>query len=245
MSVTEVMHIGYLKTNCWSKVQHLFGNQVVTKLALKRSRSEKDIRERPHPWLQVYIYATGHLAMDWDFWKHKVPYKLARKELDSLIEQNLFRDCVVEKIEIGLNHDEDLVEMINNRLKDKGIKYPLDTQFYVTYKNSPLAYSQPNSINVKPIRQINEIAITELGFKLAVLDLKEIHSYSKGEKDISKLLDDRDIILRIIREHIDHDRWFQLPEVKQVHGKTYPGSIRTYERRRSDTWSLVNDEEIR
>jgi hypothetical protein len=107
-----------------------------------------------------------------------------------------------------------------------------------------LAHGQPNSVDPKPIKQINEIAIKELGFKVAVLDLKEIHTYHKNERNINEVLDDREIIHKIIREHVDHERWFKLPEVRRVTERTYPGTISTYARRQSEKWSLVNTEEI-
>lgn len=244
------MSIGYLRTCCWSKVQYLFEGMPITKLHLKRTRYErgkKGVIDSPHPWLRLFLYGTATIEMDWDFFKHKVPYSIAIRDFTELQRKNdlFFEDFVIGRIEIAIE-DETLTAMINKAVKERNIlEFSSGTRFYVMYKNAPVAYSVMDGVNIKKIRDINSIAIKELGFKLGVLDLKEIHTYTKEREEFNFVLEDEDIIRRVIREHINHGRWFELSEVNQLKEKTYPGALRAYERRSTDKWALVREEEIR
>lgn len=238
---------GYHRTACWSKVQYLHEGKPISKLRLFRSRHEKGISDAAHPWLKLNIYGTAVIMMDWDMIKHKVPYQVAMKDFIEIQRRNdfIFKDFVVERIEVGID-DSDLVDMVNRRIKERRNTFggfPGDTRFYVLYKNV-LAKTIPG-INIDVIKQINDIAIKELGFKVEILVLREIHTYQGDEFSFNFVLQEKEIIDKIIGDHVNNEKWFQLPEVRRLPGKVFPGSRCTYEEGASKTWKVIRDEEIK
>lgn len=241
LSVRNEISIGYQRTCCWSKIEAIFQSVIKTKLSMNRSSNDRKSYPTPYPCIKKWVYATGHYRLEWELRKHKVSYENVIKAfIDGQFEYK-FRDFLVKKIEVGISNNE-LVDMINKKLK---IDMPSNNIIYATYVETPVASTSMDSVNVKPLQKINSIAHKELGFKLAILDFKRIHTYDKYENIIYKAMDGgNDIIEKIIR-CVDTKAWFNLPELKQLDETIYPGAIRTYEKRKSNKWSLVSDIEVR
>lgn len=232
----------------WSKVQHLFEGMPITKLCLSRSRNEKGESDIPHPWLRLWVTGKAHIMMDWDLFKHRVPYEVAMREFIEIQRRNnfIFKDFVVDRIEVGIDNPY-LVDAVNKRIKEEKETFggfPRDTRLCVLYKNK-LAQSCVLEKEVGIISQINNIAIDQLGFKVGILVLKEIHTYQKGEFSFNFVLQEKEIIKKIIGDHVNNRQWFQLAEVTQLPEKVFPGSYVTSERRESKNWKMIKEEEIK
>lgn len=250
----EYMCIGYLRTNCLSKLAHLIDPFPKTKFSISRSQQEKKKGDTKYRWLNFTITGTGCFNINWDAWRDKTSFQTVLNELTKFQEKYHYDDFVVNKVELGID-DPKLVELINDCLKENGYKnlYSSNTRFYVTFSNNPLAYDTINGWDAKIITKINLNAIVNLKFKRGTLDLVHIESDKRKarqqQEDIDFVLHDSKKIIKHILSHIDASRWYQFPEVKECinentgeHPK--PGAIRTYEKRSSNKWAFISDEEV-
>lgn len=249
----EYMSIGYIRTNCLSKVAHLIDQLPKTKFGIARSQQDKKKVDSKYRWLNFTITGTGNFLINWDIWKDRTPFQNVLNELSNFKQKYHFEDFVVNKIEVGID-DPKLVKSINEILEENNIKnlYDEKTRFYVTFTNNPLAYNIINGWDGKIITKINLNAIVNLKFKRGVLDINHIESEQKKNtkqpEDIDFILHEKEISRQILSK-LNTDRWYQFPEVKECinpdtgeHPK--PGSIRTYERKSTSRWTFISDEEV-
>jgi len=253
MSKREYMSIGYIRSNCLSKVGACVDDLPKTQFSISRSRQEKKKINSDYRWLQYNLLGKGDFQINWNIWRDKVPFEKVLSQLTKFKNQYHFEDFVVNRIEVGIN-DNVLVKLINKHLSDLNEKKEFDeqTRFYVTFVNKPIANDLLNGWDAKVVNDINLSAIVNLKFKRAVLDLTHIESEQKKKEpktveDITFLVNEKDVIQQIL-SHLKADRWFQFPEVQKhfVNGHhPYPGSVRTYERKYGfSKWSFISDEEV-
>src|SRR4030042_2234195 len=236
----EYMSIGYIRTNCLSKVSHLVDGFPTTKFSIARSQQDRKKVDSKYRWLNFTITGTGNFLINWDIWKDKTPFQNVLNELSNFKQKYHYDDFVVNRIEIGID-DPQLVKMINKVLEDNNTKNPYDskTRFYVLFTNNPLAYDVINGWDAKIITKINLNAIINLKFKRGTLDINHIESerkkQNKEHEDIDFVLHEKEISKQILSK-LNTDRWDNFPEVKECitpetgeHPK--PGAVRTYERK--------------
>lgn len=255
MTKQEYLNIGYIRSNCLSKVASLVKGLPVTQFFISRSRRQKTIEKSDYPWLQFNLVGTGFFDITYNIWKHKIPFQTVINELTKFKQQYNYEDFVVNKIEIGIKN-KNLTKIINKLINENNEKktYPDNTTFFMTFKNTPLAYDIINGWDAKVVKNINLNAIINLKFKRGVLDLKHIAS---GEKRRNKgLVENLDVfvnnkdIARLILHQLNMDKWFQFPEVlASYHPDTgkhpLPGAIRIYERKHGfSKWSFLKEEEV-
>jgi len=236
----EYRSTGYIRTCCWNKIKHLFQGQKITKLILYRSVHERGEEQSPFPWVKLSINAIGEIKMDWDLNRNRVPFEKAVKTFDELAKEYPFKDYVVKQIQILVKADEQLIATLNKFRKE-----PFDekSNFYITFVDAPVSHRELDGSNIDAIKNINSIAIKELGFKIGGMDLKHIHD--ENFKGYDELLDEHDVDYFIVRKYLDTTRWFEHPEIKQLDVKTYPGAIRDYENTTGRKWKLVSDTEVK
>lgn len=251
--INEYYSEGYLRSCCWNKIKYMVEDMHdhplnKTKAFVSRSRQDESHIERPYSWIKWTISSKFNGLINWDIRKNKVPYSTFLEALETHKNRYLVEDFVVERIEFGF-YDNTLISLINSLIKEydsKIKKIEDDTEIFVTYKNAPVAYSRNDGINIDNIKKINEIAIKRLKFKIGIMVLKHINIYDKKEtRNFDFALSDRNVVHKIIKDHINNERWFLLPEVKRLDKTVYPGSIKTYKRDTSRSWSLISDEEVR
>lgn len=249
----EYMSIGYIRTNCLSKIAHLIDDLPKTKFSIARSQQEKKKVESKYRWLNFTITGKGNFLINWDIWRDKTSFQTVLNELSKFKQKYHYDDFVVNKIEIGID-DPKLVRSINKTLEENNFKnlYPENTRFYITFSNNPVAYDVINGWDAKIITKINLNAIVNLKFKRGVLDLTHIESDRKRKENVNENIDfvlNEKKIARQILSKLDTKRWFEFPEVKKcINPETgeipRPGSIRTYERKSTSRWAFVSDEEV-
>lgn len=252
--IHEYLNIGYIRSNCLSKVASLIDDLPITQFSVARSKQEKKKIETSYKWLSYNLRGSGDFKLNWNIWKDRVPFKTVLSELTKFKSKYRFEDFTISRIEIGIDSDV-LVHKINNCLSNKNkefIKYKKGTRFYVLFVNRPLSSDIIDGWDAKVVRDINLNAIVNLGFKRGVLDLVGIESDLKKRdakkiEDIDFVLGEKDII-RLILSKFKTDRWFKFPEVQKhfVNGHhPYPGAIRTYERTHGHSkWAFSKDEEV-
>ena len=250
---SEYMSIGYIRTNCLSKVAHLIDKMPKTKFSIARSQQEKRKVDSKYRWINFTIIGTGSFNITWDIWRDKTSFQTVLNELSKFQEKQHYEDFVVNRIEVGID-DPLLVKMINKILEENNVKniYDSKTRFYVTFSNNPLAYDVINGWDAKIITKINLNAIVNQKFKRGTLDITHIESDRRKSKsqqeDIDFVLHEKNIAKQIL-SYLDTTRWYQFPEVKECinpdtneHPK--PGAVRTYERKSTSKWSFISDEEV-
>lgn len=249
----EYMSIGYIRTNCLSKIAHLINDLPKTKFSIARSQQDKKKVDSKYRWLNFTITGTGNFNINWDIWRDKTPFQTVLNELSNFQQKYHYEDFVVNKIEIGID-DIALTQKINKILELNNIKklYKENTRFYITFMNNPLAYDTINGWDAKIIKKINLNAIINQKFKRGTLDLTHIESDIKRKfkqnENIDFVLHEKEIIRHILSK-LNTNRWDNSPEVKECinpetgeHPK--PGAIRTYERKSSSRWAFISDEEV-
>lgn len=247
----EYLSIGYIRSNCLSKVASCIDDLPKTQFYISRSKQEKKIIDTDYKWLRYNLMGKGDFQITWNIWRDKTPFDTVLKQLAEFKRKYHFDDFVVNKIEVGID-SKHLVDVINKHLSEQNERqFKEDTRFYVTFTNKPIANDAINGWDAKIVKDINLSAIVNLKFKRGVLDLTNIESERKKTKNISEnitwLKNEKDVIWEIL-SHLKTDRWFQFPEVrKNVVGghHPYPGAIRTYEQTSGLTkWTFTNDEEV-
>ena len=250
MTVREYMNIGYIRSNCLSKVAACVDHLPKTQLSISRSRTEKTKFNSDYRWLQSNLLGKVDFKIDWNIWKDKTPFENVVKQIAIFKNKYHFEDFVINKIEVGID-DSFLVNLINNYLS-KDETFDSDTRFYVTFSNKPVAYDVINGWDAKVVRDINLNAIVNLKFKRGVLDLTKIESEHKKSnpkkiENIISVLNEGDVIDQIL-SNLKTDRWFKFPEVQQYYVNKhhpYPGAIRIYERKSGySKWSFIKEQEV-
>lgn len=248
----EYLNIGYIRSNCLSKVASCIDELPTTQFSISRSRQEKKKIDFRYRWLQYSLLGKGDFQINWNIWRDKVPFNIVLEKLTEFKNKYHFEDFVINKIEVGID-DKQLVKLINKHFEEANEKkqFDKDTRFYITFINKPVAYNIIDGWDAKVVKDINLNAIVNLKFKRGVLDLSHIESEEKKKKkipeDINWLIDEKDVIWQIL-SHLKTDRWFQFPEVQKhfVNGHhPYPGAIRNYERKHGfSKWSFNKEEEV-
>lgn len=229
--------IGYIRTNCWSKVSSLFDGKQVTSLKLKRSISATKVHPTGFNCIKISLHQVGKLELDWDCRKNKVSFLNIADEIERLKVKHQFGDFVVEEVQTVF-----IDETFNNMISATcGKVVPEGTPFFITFGNTPLSTAPLDSVNREPIRLINSISINMLKFKLGVLDVKKVTSEGF---DLGYVSSNKQLLRYILTNCIHTGGWFQLPEVAQLSENYQPGAIRTYELRTKNRWVLVKDEEV-
>jgi len=251
--ISEYLSIGYIRTNCLSKVAHLIDKMPKTKFSIARSQQEKRKVDSKYRWLNFMIIGTGSFNITWDIWRDKIPFQTVLNELSKFQAKHHFEDFVVNRIEVGID-DPSLVKMVNKTLEVNNIKdfYESKTRFYVTFSNNPLAYDAINGWDAKIITDINLNAIINQKFKRGTLDITHIESDRRKKKsqqeNINFVVHEKEIAKQIL-SYLDTVRWYSFPEVNEsinpdTGKRPKPGAIRTYERKSTSKWSFVSDEEV-
>ena len=244
----EYKSVGYLRTNCWNKISYLFEGKNVTELSLLRSYSKVTEQKEPgitdYPWIKIFLRHKGEIKLKWSFWRDRTLFLTVVQTISKAKAKYDFRDFVVESIQVGIK-DKELTKLINGVIKETKVKPRFispEVELFVTYNTTALSFSKLDSINMKPIKKINELAYTLMGFKSAVLDIEHIKPL--GGENLDYVLNNTGVLKRII-EQVNTKHWFELPEVSTLEEKVYPGAIRTYERGETTKWTLVKDEEVK
>jgi hypothetical protein len=249
----EYMSIGYIRTNCLSKLSHLVNDFPITKFGIARSQQDKKKVDSKYRWLNFTITGTGNFSINWDVWRDRTSFQNVLNALSDFRKKYHFDDFVVNKIEVGID-DPTLTTLINKKLEEQGIKqkYKHNERFYVAFGNNPLAYDVINGWDAEIISKININAIINQKFKRGTLDIKSIESSSKKAgryaEDLDFAIHDKDICKYILSK-LNTNRWYTFPEVKEcINPETgkqpKPGAIRTYERKSTNKWSFISDEEV-
>ena len=246
----EYLNIGYIRSNCLSKVASCIDDLPKTQFSISRSRQEKKKLNSQYRWLQYNLIGKGDFQINWNVWRDKTPFTSVLQQLTEFKNKYHFEDFVINKIEVGID-DSTLVRLINNHVQEPDKLFTTNTRFYVTFSNKPIAYDIINGWDAKIVNDINLNAIVNLKFKRGVLDITNIESEEKKKKktseDINWVLHEKDVVQRIL-SHLKTDRWFEFPEIKKhfVNGHhPYPGAIRTYERKHGfSKWSFIGEEEV-
>jgi len=260
--IKEDMNIGYIRSNCLSKISHLFEGKSITQFVIARSRQEKKKMATPYSWENIQASGLRTYQINWNMWKKHSSWPIVIKRLGEQKTKFQFKDFVVEKIEVRYD-DPELVSLVNHKiawwedkqgLSKKSEPLSSDTQLYITYANSPLAYTNLDGWSADTVKMLNLGAVKLLGFKNGVLDIKHIATVQKRRynqfEDLDILIHNEYIIRRILK-HLKTDRWFQLPEVRETIDKEtgenpYPGAFRTYTWKQGfGKWAFVKDTEIK
>jgi hypothetical protein len=245
MSSSEYLNIGYIRSNCLSKVKYLIEDFPKTRFFVRRSYQDARKEDTGFNWINFQLRAYRDLKIQWDVFKHKESYKKVLDKLTELTNKYNFEDFVVEQFQIVIN---------DNGLKELVMKYekiPEDVSFLVTFKNNPIAYNELDGWSADVVSTINKQSIKNLYFKKGVLDLVEIELFRDGKKlgkDLTKLLSEKEIVVRILK-NLDRTIWDNLPEIRKIIEdgnlkRLDPGGIRTYEKISGMKWKFISDEGI-
>jgi hypothetical protein len=237
--------IGYIRSNCLSKVASLIEPLQKTQLHITRSRVERRIEnDSKCRWLTYTLEGKSEFDLNWNIWKDRVPFQTVLNKLTFYKQKYNLDDFVVGHIELGIQ-DPSLIACINRKLAHK---YPPTTIFYVTFTNKPISRDVLNGWDADIVREINQKAISNLRFKRGVLDLTEIKSDPDLGINLDRVLFDKEVIFKIL-EHLDTRKWFKLLEIQALTEETgekyYPGVIRTYEQSKENRWVFVGEEEVK
>lgn len=247
MTKQEYRTIGYIRSNCLSKIAPLVDHLPKTQFNVFRSFMERRMQEAKYSWCKCMIHATKVMDMNWSAWRDQEEFAIVLKELTAMKMKHHFEDFTVEKIEVGID-DKELVRMINKHLPENMEKFEDDTRFFVLFRNKPISTDTMNGWDVKAITKINLNAYVNLKFKKGVMDLTGIKTGIGTTQDLTFLANEKEVIKQIL-SHLKVDVWFSLPEVMEIlepktNHNPYPGAIRTYERKEKSTWSFIADEEV-
>jgi len=245
MSSNEYLSIGYIRSNCLSKVKYLIEDFPKTRFFVRRSYQDARKEDTGFNWINFQLRAYRDLKIQWDVFKHKESYKKVLDKLTELTNKYNFEDFVVEQFQIVIN-DDGLKELVM-----KYEKIPEDVSFLVTFKNNPIAYNELDGWSADVVSTINKQSIKNLYFKKGVLDLVEIELFRDGKKlgrDLTKLLSEKEIVVRILK-NLDRTIWDNLPEIRKIIEdgnlkRLDPGGIRTYEKISGMKWKFISDEGI-
>ena len=245
MSSNEYLSIGYIRSNCLSKVKYLIEDFPKTRFFVRRSYQDARKEDTGFNWINFQLRAYRDLKIQWDVFKHKESYKKVLDKLTELTNKYNFEDFVVEQFQIVIN-DDGLKELVM-----KYEKIPEDVSFLVTFKNNPIAYNELDGWSADVVSTINRQSIKNLYFKKGVLDLVEIELFRDGKKlgrDLTKLLSEKEIVVRILK-NLDRTIWDNLPEIRKIIEdgnlkRLDPGGIRTYEKISGMKWKFISDEGI-
>lgn len=245
MSGKRYMSIGYIRSNCLSKVACLIDHLPKTQFHISRTQQENKKINTNFPWLTYELVGKREFSIQWSAWRGHSPFQRVLTELTEFKKKRHIDDFTVGLIEVGID-DPKLVELVNAHLAHK---FPIDTRFYTSFVNQPLCTDILDGWDASVVREINLNAIVSLHFKRGVLDLKHIKPSCPCEFNIDHLLQEKEIIRQIL-SHLDTKKWFKFHEVETaVDPKTgqhpWPGVIRTYEQTSGRRWTLVDEEEVR
>lgn len=243
MTIREYMEVGYIRSNCLNKTVGLLKGTTVTALKIQRSQQEKGKRDSPYPWISYHIAGIGNFVLDWDLWFNKTSFDNVIKILSEFKMKYKLSDFVVEKITIGIR-DQRLVDMINDNQKTK--KSVSAEQVFVTFRNTPLAYTTLMLDGQSDlIQKINLNAIVNLKFKKGVLDLKSV-SIMDGSKMTyyESMLNSSEFIEQVLH-NLDTADWYNLPEIKSIPTHPSPCAIRTYEMKEGKKWAFLKDRDVK
>ena len=245
MSSKEYLCIGYIRSNCLSKVKFLIEDFPKTRFFVRRSYQDARKEDTGFKWINFQLRAYRDLKIQWDVFKHKVSYKTMLDKLTELTNKYNFEDFVVEQFQIIID-DNGLKELVR-----KHVEIPEDVSFLVTFRNNPIAYNELDGWSADVVTTINKQSIKNLYFKKGVLDLVGVELFKDGKKlgrDLTKLLNEKEIVVRILK-NLDRKIWDELPKIKKIleEGKLSrldPGGVRTYEKISGMKWKFVSDEGI-
>lgn len=245
MSKKEYLCIGYIRSNCLSKVKYLIEDFPKTRFFVRRSYQDARKEDTGFKWINFQLRAYRDLKIQWDVFKHKVSYKIMLDKLTELTNKYNFEDFVVEQFQIILD-DNGLKELVR-----KYVEIPEAVCFLVTFRNNPIAYNELDGWSADIVSTINKQSIKNLYFKKGVLDLVNVELFKDGKKlgrDLTKLLSEKEIVVRILK-NLDRKVWDNLPEIKKILeegeiNRLDPGGIRTYEKISGMKWKFVSDEGI-
>jgi hypothetical protein len=245
MSERRYLSIGYIRSNCLSKVACLIDHLPKTQLHINRSRVERKKIDSNYRWLTYTLEGKAEFDISWSVWKDKVPFQTVLGQLGLYKQKYHLDDFVVGRLEVGIT-DQKLTELINRHL---GHKFKDGTQFFVTFVNKPLCTDTLDGWDADIIREINHNAIVNLKFKRGVLDINSIVAVPSLDFNFDQVLHEKEIIRQIL-SHLDTKKWFKFPEVEQAidprsNQHPYPGVIRTYEQLSGKKWVFLKEEEVR
>lgn len=245
MSSKEHYCIGYIRSNCLSKVKYLIEDFPKTRFFVRRSYQDARKEDTGYKWINFQLRAYRDLKIQWDVFKSGVSYKIMLDKLTELTNKYNFEDFVVEQFQIIIE-DNGLIELVR-----KHMQIPDGISFLVTFRNNPLAHNELDGWSADVVTTINKQSIKNLYFKKGVLDLVEVELFKDGKKlgkDITTLLAEKEIIIRILK-NLDRTIWDNLPEIKKIIevskiGRLDPGGVRTYEKIPGLKWKFVSDEGV-
>jgi hypothetical protein len=246
MTKTEYLSIGYIRSNCLSKVKFLIEELPNTRFYVSRSYTYAKKEDTGLPWMNFSLRAYRDLKFQWDVFKHnKWSYQLVLNKLNEMTAKYNFEDFVVEQFQVVIS-DNTLDAMVR-----KYVEVPEGVSYLATFRNNPIAYNELDGWSAEVVSTINKQSIKNLYFKKGVLDLVELGLFKDGKKvgiDLTKLLGEKEIVVRVLK-NLDRKVWDELPEIKKIVeegkiGRLDPGGVRTYEKISGMKWKFISDEGV-
>jgi len=252
-TVQPTKYVGYIRTQCFSKAIGMFPRANIVHLVAERGvqRERKVVVHRGY--ITRETLKTDQYTINWKGKERSGLFGLdpidQHDEISELIAGAKLGDFVIERIQYAFENPsvvDILNEMVLKTCAGKKVeKIIAREKLYATFES----YCEDDlKTGCKYARLLNQKEINELGFRIATLDLVDLHTgrmEKYGEKEKIDLEGNADLIRHVLKS-LNWDGWpveSRKVENEGVVETPKPCAIRVYKLSEKKKWELVTEEE--
>lgn len=251
-AVQEYRYVGFLRTNCFSKVVGMVKDEDIVSVELERTIQ----REVEHRNVQDILFrdkaTTDSYAIMWDVREKGgcFPTKMAL----GLIKEASLGEMGVKKIVFRLKSWR-VIDILNEGIRDRAAEARKRTKDIVYLDRNASLYAAFTNCHAEELKKLpyiaalNRFEIDNYRFKVSCLDLSELHterSEKYGEQESISVNDDAQMLREVFRA-LDWNGWPPDRRVVQVGGAVVnakPASVRSYLMSGQKSWVLLGEKEV-